>query len=311
MAGSDVDISNIFTEDGKVVNYPTFGLTYGVNDWVHAGFQYSSNSVFVGQSNEWQPFVRVTPVRGVADGLLSAGFAGAWNAATDSFDGEVAVQADVGSLSLLAAACSAPPPSLNVVLIVIDDMGWTDAAVYGSTFYETPNIAELAARGARFTQFYTASPVCSPTRASLMTGKHPARLDLTNWIGGEQNGLLTQASYVRQLPLEEVAHPQHGGLGLPARHHQLHPIAGGDDDGLLDLIGRGELAQHGLGRVDGEAFADLERCRPVVHAEKQELHASSSAPSTANPAKTKESAALTAQRRAPRRAPKRSVASTT
>jgi arylsulfatase A-like enzyme len=105
-----------------------------------------------------------------------------------------------------AAACSAgvEAPPLNVVLIVIDDMGWTDAGVYGSSFYETPNIDRLAAEGARFTQFYTASPVCSPTRASIMTGKHPARLGLTNWIGGEQNGLLLQADYVRQLSLEEV-----------------------------------------------------------------------------------------------------------
>jgi arylsulfatase A-like enzyme len=112
----------------------------------------------------------------------------------------------LAALTLLAAACSpeVEAPPLNVVLIVIDDMGWTDTGVYGSSFYETPNIDRLAADGARFTQFYTASPVCSPTRASLMSGKHPARLDLTNWIGGEQNGLLLQADYVRQLPLEEI-----------------------------------------------------------------------------------------------------------
>ena len=89
-------------------------------------------------------------------------------------------------------------------MILIDDMGWMDTGVYGSTFYETPNIDRLAAEGARFTQFYTASSVCSPTRASIMTGKHPARLDITNWIGGEQNGLLNQAQYIRQLPEQEV-----------------------------------------------------------------------------------------------------------
>ncbi len=103
----------------------------------------------------------------------------------------------------LFAAC-APEAPTNVVLIVIDDLGWMDTGAYGSTFYETPSIDRLAAEGARFTQFYTASPVCSPTRGSLMTGKHPARLDLTNWIGGEQNGLLQQAEYVRRLPLEET-----------------------------------------------------------------------------------------------------------
>ncbi len=109
-----------------------------------------------------------------------------------------------GVSAALACAPSEPELPTNVVLIVIDDMGWTDTGVYGSTFYETPNIDGLAAEGARFTQFYAASPVCSPTRASLMTGRHPARLDLTNWIGGEQNGLLTQAEYIRQLPHEQV-----------------------------------------------------------------------------------------------------------
>lgn len=109
-------------------------------------------------------------------------------------------------LALALLACSPPEPELptNVVLIIIDDLGWTDTGVYGSSFYETPNIDDLAAGGARFTQFYAASPVCSPTRASLMTGQHPARLDLTNWIGGEQHGLLTQADYIRQLPHAEV-----------------------------------------------------------------------------------------------------------
>ena len=89
-------------------------------------------------------------------------------------------------------------------MLLIDDLGWADTGVYGSTFYETPNIDRLAAQGARFTQFYAASPVCSPTRASLMTGKHPARLNLTNWIGGEQRGPLLQAPYERALPLDEI-----------------------------------------------------------------------------------------------------------
>ncbi len=113
-----------------------------------------------------------------------------------------AVLTAAASMALVSCVESARP--LNVVLIVVDDLGWIDTGVYGSSFYETPHIDALAARGARFSQFYTASSVCSPTRASLMTGKHPARLDITNWIGGEQNGLLQQATYERQLPLEEV-----------------------------------------------------------------------------------------------------------
>ena len=91
----------------------------------------------------------------------------------------------------------------NVVVFVVDDLGWVDTGVYGSMFHQTPAIDQLAAEGVRFTQFYADSSVCSPTRASLMTGRHAARLQLTNWIGGEQAGQLIQADYVRQLPLAE------------------------------------------------------------------------------------------------------------
>jgi arylsulfatase A-like enzyme len=95
-------------------------------------------------------------------------------------------------------------PPLNIVLFIVDDLGWKDAAVLGSEFYDTPAIDALAASGVRFTRFYAASPVCSPTRASLMTGRHPARVSITNWIGGEQKGALLQADYRRQLPLGEI-----------------------------------------------------------------------------------------------------------
>ncbi|NNE33654.1 MAG: sulfatase [Rhodothermales bacterium] len=109
----------------------------------------------------------------------------------------------VASLGSGCRPAGEDPSRFNVVLIVVDDLGWMDVGSYGSALYETPAIDKLARDGIRFTQFYSASPVCSPTRASLMTGRHPARLQLTNWIGGEQNGLLNQAAYVRQLPLAE------------------------------------------------------------------------------------------------------------
>lgn len=103
VAGSDVDISDLFGPDGKVVNYPTFSLTYGLFEGAHLGVRYSSNSVFVGQANEWELNARITPLRGVADGRLSLGLTGAWNTATSSFDGEAAVQADIGLLRLIGA----------------------------------------------------------------------------------------------------------------------------------------------------------------------------------------------------------------
>jgi len=92
----------------------------------------------------------------------------------------------------------------NFVFFLVDDLGWVDTGAYGSTFHETPNIDALAASGMRFTNAYAASPVCSPTRASILTGRHPARLHITDWIGGNQRGILLPAEYEQQLPLEAV-----------------------------------------------------------------------------------------------------------
>jgi arylsulfatase A-like enzyme len=75
---------------------------------------------------------------------------------------------------------------LNFVLILVDDLGWTDLGCFGSDFYETPAIDRLAAEGMRFTNAYSACTVCSPTRAAVMTGKYPARLHLTDWIHGHK-----------------------------------------------------------------------------------------------------------------------------
>ncbi|MFO0909196.1 MAG: sulfatase [Isosphaeraceae bacterium] len=73
-----------------------------------------------------------------------------------------------------------PPARPNVVLILADDLGWSDLGCYGADLHETPHLDRLARQGLRFTQSYTMS-VCSPTRASLMTGKHAARLHMTIW----------------------------------------------------------------------------------------------------------------------------------
>lgn len=73
----------------------------------------------------------------------------------------------------------------NFVFILVDDLGWADVKCnYPESFYETPNIDKLAQSGVRFTNAYAANPVCSPTRAALMTGKHPNRVDITDWIPG-------------------------------------------------------------------------------------------------------------------------------
>ena len=97
----------------------------------------------------------------------------------------------------------------NVLFILVDDLGWRDLGCYGSTLYETPNIDRLATQGMRFTSAYAAS-MCSPSRASIMTGKYPARLGITTWIGDKQpdnfhkNKKHLPPRYVDRLPLEEV-----------------------------------------------------------------------------------------------------------
>lgn len=76
----------------------------------------------------------------------------------------------------------------NILIILADDLGWADLSCYGSSFYETPHLDKLAKEGTRFTQFYAASPVCSPTRASVLTGKYPNKTGVTDWITGRQAG---------------------------------------------------------------------------------------------------------------------------
>lgn len=95
----------------------------------------------------------------------------------------------------------------NVILVVTDDLGWADLGCYGSTYHRTPQLDRLAAGGKRFTQAYAACPVCSPTRAALMTGKVPGRLHLTDWLPGRGDmptQRLLRPEFRQQLPLEEV-----------------------------------------------------------------------------------------------------------
>jgi arylsulfatase A len=107
---------------------------------------------------------------------------------------------------LSGTAPAAGPARPNVVLILVDDLGWTDAGCYGSDFYRTPHIDRLARDGVRFTQAYSACTVCSPTRASILTGKYPARLHVTDWIPGlvPANPKLLPPAWTKHLPLDET-----------------------------------------------------------------------------------------------------------
>lgn len=94
----------------------------------------------------------------------------------------------------------------NIVLFVVDDLGWKDIGCYGNTIYETPNVDRLATQGMRFTDAYSACTVCSPTRSALLTGKYPARLHLTDWIAGHKSpkAKFLPPEFNLQLPHKEV-----------------------------------------------------------------------------------------------------------
>lgn len=97
----------------------------------------------------------------------------------------------------------------NIVFIFMDDMGWKDLGCTGSSFYETPNIDKLCKEGMQFENAYAACPVCSPSRASFLTGKYPARVGVTDWIdeAGTTHplkGKVIDAPYLKHLPKDEI-----------------------------------------------------------------------------------------------------------
>lgn len=107
-----------------------------------------------------------------------------------------------------AHARPAPPPAHpNVIVVLIDDLGWRDFGGYGSDLHETPRIDRLATQGAKFTHAYAAAPICSPTRAAILTGKAPARLHLTDWIPGHAppaDAKLTIPDWTKRLSADET-----------------------------------------------------------------------------------------------------------
>lgn len=124
----------------------------------------------------------------------------------------------------------------NILFILIDDLGWRDLTCYGSSFYETPNLDRLAGEGMTFTNAYASCPVCSPTRASILSGKYPARVGITQYIPGKTEGKLKDVPYLHYLPLEEKS------IASSLREHgyQTWHVGKwhlGDDDFLPDQHG--------------------------------------------------------------------------
>ncbi len=110
------------------------------------------------------------------------------------------------------STAATPPP--NILFLLADDLGWADLGCYGSTFYETPNLDRLAREGVRFTFFYTAGSICSPTRSSLMTGKYPVRTGITDWIPGMK---IPSRAHLAPEPTKRVLDPREFTLGRAFR----------------------------------------------------------------------------------------------
>src|SRR5437879_11267375 len=105
------------------------------------------------------------------------------------------------SVSASMAVAAARP---NIVIVLADDLGAVDLGCYGADLHETPRLDQFAKESVLFRQAYASAPVCSPTRAALMTGKHPARLGITIWaegsLAGPQNRRLLQGESKHDLP---------------------------------------------------------------------------------------------------------------
>jgi arylsulfatase A-like enzyme len=115
----------------------------------------------------------------------------------------------LASLPLDSQVRADQTPRMNFVFVLIDDLGWADLSCYGSSYHETPHLDDLAKSGVRFTQAYAACPVCSPTRASIMTGRHPVRVNITDWIPGQTAQRDNKHRFLQiedrsELPLEEL-----------------------------------------------------------------------------------------------------------
>ncbi len=153
------------------------------------------------------------------------------------------------------------PP--NVVILLADDLGWSDLGCYGSPFNETPHLDGLARQGMRFTQAYTAGSVCSPTRASLMTGRYPVRTGVTDYIPGlnPTGRRLNPPRTATQLALEEVT------LGEVFRKAGYQTFYGGKwhlggagfeptQQGFDGYVGDAQLGRHGRDPMVGKRISE-------------------------------------------------------
>lgn len=154
------------------------------------------------------------------------------------------------TIGIRATDVFAAESKTNVIVILADDLGWADLGCYGSKFHRTPHLDRMAAEGVRFTQAYAACPVCSPTRAAVLTGKYPQRFNLTDWLPGRPDRpdqRLKRPVINQQLPLDaatlaEMLQPAGyvtgtigkwhlGGAGFEPQRQGFLSNIGGDETG--------------------------------------------------------------------------------
>ena len=142
------------------------------------------------------------------------------------------------------------PRRPNIIFILADDLGWRELGAYGNRFNETPHLDRLAGEGLRFTSAYASSPVCSPTRAALMTGQHPARVGITDYLDVRDHKHLSPSYTTLNEPLGRVGYE----TGLIGKWHLTGDYS----------VGRGAPERHGWDEViaserkyiaDGDYFA--------------------------------------------------------
>ncbi len=193
------------------------------------------------------------------------------------------------AIALLFPACSANEKEQNrpnILFILADDLGWRDLGCYGNNIHETPHIDKLASDGMRVTDAYAASPVCSPTRVSIMAGKYPSRTGITNWLPGDnyQDTPLLCDETAQFMQLEETTlveamkaggwqtafvgkwhlgekpyYPQHQGFDINvAGNHWGHPHEGCFSPYQMEHLEDGPEGEYLPDRLTSEAIHAME-----------------------------------------------------
>src|SRR3954447_11948957 len=137
----------------------------------------------------------------------------------------------VSAPAVLAAASPRP----NVLFVLIDDMGYADLTCYGERRVHTDHIDRLAAEGIRFTQFYVASPICSPSRTALLTGQYPARWRITSFLETRASNRNRGMAQWLDLPAPSIAQQFHAA-GYATGHFGKWHMGGQRDVGDAPLI---------------------------------------------------------------------------